>query len=167
MHPRDVENSVNKYSLYVENAVKGLVAGKFADAQGPNLLNKLYNLMCLASTIRELNSLLRNKFRDSGGTNLLIKNCVSKDPRLQYSSARLLVECLDPASLDYVVQHGLIKVMHVVHAYRRQEQSTVVHSKVSTGNILCKHIPIFFFFLSILNIFIENTFKPIKYFKNN
>ncbi|KAL5234559.1 hypothetical protein ACI65C_001969 [Semiaphis heraclei] len=133
MHPRDVENAVNKYSLYVENAVKGLVAGKFADAQGPNLLNKLYNLLCLASTIRELNSLLRNKFRDSGGTNLLIKNCVSKDPRLQYSSARLLVECLDPANLDYVVQHGLIKVMHVVHAYRRQGQSTVVQSKVSTG----------------------------------
>ncbi|XP_015373899.1 PREDICTED: sterile alpha and TIR motif-containing protein 1-like [Diuraphis noxia] len=133
MHPRDVENAVNKYSLYVENTVKGLVAGKFAEAQGPNLLNKLYNLMCLATTIRELNSLLRNKFRDCGGTNLLINNCDSNDPRLQYSSARLLVECLDSANLDYVVQHGLVKVMHVVHAFRRQEQSTVVQSKVSTG----------------------------------
>ncbi|XP_060881158.1 NAD(+) hydrolase sarm1-like [Metopolophium dirhodum] len=133
MHPRDVEKTANKYLLYIENSVKGLIAGKFADAQGPTMFNKLFNLMCLAKTIRELNNLLRNRFRDCGGTDLLIKNCVSKDPKLQYTSARLLVECLDPGNLDYVVQHGLVKVMHVVHAYRSQEKSTVDQSIVSTG----------------------------------
>ncbi|CAI6366038.1 unnamed protein product [Macrosiphum euphorbiae] len=130
---QDVVNAIKKYSLYLENAVKGLIAGKFTDTQGPTMLNKLYNLMCLPKTIHELNNVLRNKFRDCGGTDLLIKNCVSKDPTLQYTSARLLVECLDPGNLDYVVQHGLVKVMHVVHAYRSQEKSTVDQSIVSTG----------------------------------
>ncbi|KAL4148606.1 hypothetical protein QTP88_002792 [Uroleucon formosanum] len=133
MHPRDMEKTANKYLLYVENSVKGLISGKFTDAQKPTMIKKLFNLMCLVSTIRELNNLLRNRFRDCGGTNLLIKNCVSKDPKLQYFSAKLLVECLDPGNLDYVVQHGLIKVMHVVQAYRSQEQSTVEQSIVSTG----------------------------------
>lgn len=131
MHPRDVEKAVNKYLLFVENAVKGLVAGKFTDAQRPTVLNKLLNLLCLTSSFLELNNLLRNRFRDCGGTDLLIENCVSEDPRLQYSSAMLLVECLDPGNLDYVVNHGLIKIMHVVHAY--QKKRTANQSKVSTG----------------------------------
>lgn len=147
VHPRHVEKTANKYLMYVENAVKGLIAGKYADAQGPIMLNNLFKLMCLASTNHELNNLLRSRFRDYGGTNLLIKNCVSKDPSLQYSSARLLVECLDPGSLDYVVQHGLMKVMHVVHAFRNQEQSTVDQSIVSTGKICYANIYFFFIYL--------------------
>jgi len=135
---QDVENAIKKYSQYLENVVKGLIAGKFADTQGPTMLNKLFNLMCLAKTTSELNNVLRNKFRDCGGTDLLIKNCVSKDAKLQYTSARLLVDCLDPGNLDYVVKHGLVKVMHVVHVYKSRENSTVGQSIVSTGNRLCK-----------------------------
>lgn len=135
MQPRDVENAVQKYTLYVENAVKGLVTGKYADAQEPAMLNKLLSLLCIASAVPtcNLSNALSRAFRDSGGTNLLIKNCVSKDTRLQFSSARLLVECLNPENRDYVIQHGLIQVMHVVRAYRRQEKSTVDQSKVCTG----------------------------------
>ncbi|KAL5234436.1 hypothetical protein ACI65C_001846 [Semiaphis heraclei] len=104
MHLRDVENAVNKYSLYVESAVKGLVAGKFADAQGPNLLNKLSE------------------------TPILQRQTIGGMPRPNESRLRSLY-------------YGLIKVKHVVHAYRRQEQSTVVQSKVSTGLLgnLFKH----------------------------
>lgn len=137
LRPRDVDNAVLlKYSQYVENAFKGLVAGNYADAQGPVLLNKLFSMVCKARATPDLARELCNRFRACGGARLLIENCVSTDPKLQFSSARLLAASLTPENRDYVVKHGLKNVMHVVCAYRHQPNSSVDQSKVSTGNVM-------------------------------
>jgi len=131
---QDVENAIKKYSLYLENAVKGLMTGKYADAKGPIMLNKMFDMICKAWAVPtyELGYALCNTFRDCGGMDLLINNCVSKDQKLQFSSARLLEQCLTTENRAYVVENGLEKVVHVVCAYKSQV-SSADQSKVSTG----------------------------------
>ncbi|CAH1713690.1 unnamed protein product [Aphis gossypii] len=139
---QDVENAIKKYSLYLENAVKGLMSGKYADAKGPIMLNKMFDMICKAWAVPtyELGYTLCNTFRDCGGMDFLINNCVSKDPKLQFSSARLLEQCLTTENRSYVVENGLEKVVHVVCAYKSQV-SSADQSKVSTGILehLFKH----------------------------
>uniref|UniRef100_A0A2S2NWH4 ADP-ribosyl cyclase/cyclic ADP-ribose hydrolase n=1 Tax=Schizaphis graminum TaxID=13262 RepID=A0A2S2NWH4_SCHGA len=139
---QDVENAIKKYSLYLENAVKGLMSGKYADTKGPIMLNKMFDMICKAWAVPtyELGYALCNTFRDCGGMDLLINNCVSKDQKLQFSSARLLEQCLTTENRSYVVENGLEKVVHVVCAYKSQV-SSADQSKVSTGILehLFKH----------------------------
>jgi len=131
---QDVDNAIKKYSLYLENAVKGLMSGKYADAKGPIMLNKMFDMICKAWAVPtyELGYALCNTFRDCGGMDLLINNCVSKDQKLQFSSARLLEQCMTTENRSYVVENGLEKVVHVVCAYKSQV-SSADQSKVSTG----------------------------------
>lgn len=132
--PQDVENAINKYSLYIENAIKGLNNGKYVDAKVPLILNKMFDMICKAWVVPtyELGYALCNTFRNCGGLDLLINNCVSKDQKLQFSSARLLEQCLTTENRTYVVENGLEKVVHVVCAYKSQV-SSADQSKVSTG----------------------------------
>lgn len=140
-NPQDVENAIHKYSLYLENAVKGLMNGKYVDTKGLMMLNKMFDLICKAWAVPtyELGYSLCNTFRNCGGMDLLINNCMSKDQKLQFSSARLLEQCLTTENRDYVVQNGLEKVVHVVCAYKSQIGSAD-QSKVSTGKIYCTRI---------------------------
>lgn len=133
-NPQDVENAIHKYSTYLESAVKGLVGGKYNDAKGPTMLNKMFDMICKAWAVPtyELGYALCNTFRNCGGIDLLINNCVSKDQKLQFSSARLLEQCLTTENRAYVVDNGLEKVVHVVCAYKSQV-SSADQSKVSTG----------------------------------
>lgn len=136
-NPQDVEDAIKKYSMYLEDAVKGLNSGKYADAKGPTMLNNMFDMICKAWAVPtyELGHSLCNTFRNCGGIDLLINNCVSKDQRLQFSSARLLEQCLTTANRAYVVENGLEKVVHVVCAYKSQV-SSADQSKVSTGKYL-------------------------------
>lgn len=139
-NPQDVENAIQKYSLYLESAVKGLTSGKYADARGPTMLNKMFDMICKAWAVPtyELGYALCNTFRDCGGMDFLINNCVSKDQKLQFSSARLLEQCLTTENRAYVVENGLEKVVHVVCAYKSQV-SSADQSKVSTGESLSRN----------------------------
>lgn len=136
-NPQDVENAIQKYSSYLENAVKGLVSGKYADAKGSTMLNKMFDMICKAWAVPtyELGYTLCNTFRNCGGIDLLINNCESKDEKLQFSSARLLEQCLTTENRAYVVENGLEKVVQVVCAYKSQVSSGE-QSKVSTGKCL-------------------------------
>lgn len=132
--PADVERAVRKYSAYLECAVRGLSGGKYADAKGPAMLNKMFDMICKAWAVPtyELGYALCDTFRVCGGIDLLINNCVSKDQKLQFSSARLLEQCMTTENRAYVVDNGLEKVVHVVRAYKSQV-SSADQSKVSTG----------------------------------
>ena len=55
--------------------------------------------------------------RNNGGLDLLIENCVSDHPDLQYQSARLLQQCLVTENRGYVVEKGLDKVVEVAKNY--------------------------------------------------
>lgn len=134
--PADVKNAIIKYSAYLECAVKGLTSGKYADSKGPLMLNKLFDMICKAWAVPtyELGDTLCNAIRACGGIDLLINNCVSKDQKLQFSSARLLEQCMTTKNRAYVVENGLEKVVHVVCAYKSQV-SSADQSKVSTGTL--------------------------------
>lgn len=133
-NPVDVENAINKYSLFLESAVKGLTSGNYADIKGPMMLNKMFDMICKAWAVPtyELGYTLCNTFRNCGGVDLLMNNCVSKDQKLQFSSARLLEQCMTTENRAYVVENGLEKVVHLVCAYKSQV-SSADQSKVSTG----------------------------------
>lgn len=137
-NPQDVENAIHKYSLYLENAVKGLTNGKYSDTKGPTMLNKMFDMICKAWAVPtyELGYALCNAFRNCGGMDLLMNNCTSKDPKLQFSSARMLEQCLTAENRAYVVENGLEKVVHVVCEYKSQV-SSADQSKVSTGKRYC------------------------------
>lgn len=58
----------------------------------------------------ELGYSLCNALRSYGGLDLLMTNCVSADKDLQFSSARLLEQCLTTENRAHVVENGLDKV---------------------------------------------------------
>ncbi|XP_050531606.1 NAD(+) hydrolase sarm1 isoform X2 [Daktulosphaira vitifoliae] len=138
---QDVEVAINKYSMYIETTVKGLTTGKYAETKGPLVLNKMYDMICKAWAVptygHELGYSLCNTLRDCGGMDMLLNNCMSKDQKIQFSSARLLEQCLTTENRTYVVDNGLEKVVHVVCAYKSQV-SSADQSKVSTG--LLEHL---------------------------
>lgn len=135
MQSGDVENTLQWCLLYVENAVKGLFADNHANAREPTVFTTLFYLVRKAWEFPtcELGYALCNRVRDCGLTDLLIKNCVSKDPRLQFSSTRLLVECLNSENRDYVIKNGMVQLQQVIRKFRHQEKRTADQSIVITG----------------------------------
>lgn len=133
-NPTDVENAIIKYSKYLETAVHGLTSGKYVEVRGLTMLDNMFEMICKAWAVPtyELGYALCNTFRDCGGMDLLMNNCVSKDNKLQFSSARLLEQCLTAENRTYVVENGLEKVVHLVCEYKSQV-SSADQSKVSTG----------------------------------
>lgn len=133
-NPTYVENAIAKYSVYLETAVQGLTSGKYVEIRGLMMLDKMYEMICKAWAVPtyELGYALCNTFRDCGGMDLLMNNCVSKDNKLQFSSARLLEQCLTAENRAYVVENGLEKVVRLVCEYKSQV-SSADQSKVSTG----------------------------------
>jgi len=133
----DVENTVQKYSSFLENTVNELLCENCAHLGAPNdVIDKIYDMICKAWAVPncKLAYALCNTLRDSGGLDLLINNCVSKDQKLQFSSARLLEQCLTTENREYVLEKGVEKVVHVVCEYKTQI-SSVDKLNVSTGEI--------------------------------
>ncbi|XP_068142851.1 NAD(+) hydrolase sarm1 isoform X4 [Drosophila tropicalis] len=87
----------------------------------------------------ELGYSLCNSLRQSGGLDLLMKNCVKPDLRLQFSSAQLLEQCLTTENRKHVVDNGLDKVVNVACVCTKK--SNMEHSRVGTGILehLFKH----------------------------
>lgn len=60
----------------------------------------------------ELGYSLCDALRKCGGLDIIMFNCVAADKDLQFSSARLLEQCLTTENRAHVVENGLEKVRH-------------------------------------------------------
>lgn len=133
----DVENTVQKYSSLMKNIVNKLIHDNYAHLGAPNeVIDKMFDMICKAWAVPncKLAYALCNTLRESGGLDLLINNCVSRDQKLQFSSSRLLEQCLTTENREYVLENGVENVVHVVCEYKTQI-SSVDKLNVSTGEI--------------------------------
>ncbi|XP_025190344.1 sterile alpha and TIR motif-containing protein 1-like isoform X2 [Melanaphis sacchari] len=129
------KKKVNDLDMMQENAAKSLFIGKYTNVQESTVLTQLFYLIRNSWTLptHEVGYALCNRFRDCGGTDFLLKNCVSEDPILQFFSTRLLVECLNSENRDYMIKNGLIQIKYVILKFKCQEKKTADQSKVITG----------------------------------
>lgn len=140
----DVEKAISKYSQHVNMCVRQLCfIGK-----APEALEKLNEIIRRAWAIpthgHELGAGLCNALKENGGLDILMKNCMEGDEELQFSSARLLEQCLTTANRAHVVENGLEKVVNVACVCTRNSQTAsdqLNRSRVGTGILehLFKH----------------------------
>ncbi|XP_025192617.1 sterile alpha and TIR motif-containing protein 1-like [Melanaphis sacchari] len=122
----DVEHVIQKYSSYLENTINALMYDENVHFRTQNkIINKIFDMICKAWAVPnyKLGYWLCNSLRDCGGLYLLINNCVSNDQNLQFSSVRLLDQCLTTKNRDYVLEKGVDKVLHVICEYKTQISS--------------------------------------------
>lgn len=141
-NPQEVEKAIHKYSIYLDQSVKCLQKADTTNA--PLILDKINDVMQKAWAVpthgHELGYSLCNALRNCGGLDLLITNCTKTDTNLQFSSAKLLEQCLTTENRAHVVKHGLDKVVNVACVCTKVANS-VSHSRVGTGILehLFKH----------------------------
>lgn len=139
----EVEKAISKYSSCLDTFVKSLQATD-SPQKASGVLNKINEIMQKAWAVptygHELGYSLCCALRNCGGLDMLIKNCVHKDEQLQFSSAKLLEQCLTTENRAYVVSNGLDKVVNVACGCTKHSNS-VKHSRVGTGILehLFKH----------------------------
>lgn len=142
-NPQDVERAITKYSSYLDQSVKCLQRIDHVK-NAPQILNKLNDVMQKAWAVpthgHELGYSLCNTLRNCGGLDILMAICTKSDGDLQFSSAKLLEQCLTTENRAHVVEHGLDKVVNVACACTKVANS-VNHSRVGTGILehLFKH----------------------------
>lgn len=139
---KDVERAKIKYSNYLDAIVRSLQ--KMDQNSMPStMLDSINSTVKKAWAVptwgHDLGYALCEKLRNSGGLDLLMKNCVVKDDKLQFSSARLLEQCLTTENRSHVVDHGLEKVVNVACVCTKNAKTD--HSRVGTGILehLFKH----------------------------
>ncbi|XP_070496571.1 NAD(+) hydrolase sarm1-like isoform X1 [Chironomus tepperi] len=143
-NPLDVEQAILKYSQHVNMCVRQLCfIGK-----APEALEKLNEIVRRAWAVpthgHELGASLCNALKQNGGLDILMKNCMEGDEELQFSSARLLEQCLTTDNRAHVVENGLEKVVNVACVCTRNSQTAsdqLNRSRVGTGILehLFKH----------------------------
>lgn len=139
---KDVENAISKYSTFLDTNMKSLQRPEH-EKKVPTVLDGINEVVRKAWAVptygHELGYSLCNTLRNSGGLDLLMKNCVARDRDLQFSSARLLEQCLTTENRSHVVDNGLEKVVNVACVCTKN--LTTDHSRVGTGILehLFKH----------------------------
>nr|CAD7427471.1 unnamed protein product [Timema monikensis] len=143
--PQDVERAIQKYSMCLDSIVKNLRRGVDPRlAKVPQVLNRINEMMRKAWAVpthgHTLGYSLCNALRRCSGLDLLMTNCVAGDGELQFSSARLLEQCLTTENRAHVVENGLEKVVNVACVCTKNANS-VDHSRTGTGILehLFKH----------------------------
>lgn len=142
-NPQDIDRAIEKYSSCLDESVKRLQGGDLGK-KAPLVLNKINEILQKAWAVpshgHELGYSLCNRLRMCGGLDFLISNCTNSDKDLQFSSARLLEQCLTTENRAHVVNNGLDKVINVACVCTKQSNS-VDHSRVGTGILehLFKH----------------------------
>lgn len=140
---QDIERAIHKYSTYLDLFIKTLKQNNLGK-KAPVVLNRINDIMQKAWAVpthgHELGYSLCNALRNCGGLDLMIANCTASDDDLQFSSARLLEQCLTTENRAHVVANGLDKVVNVACVCTKHS-SSVVHSRVGTGILqhLFKH----------------------------
>ncbi|XP_025075858.1 sterile alpha and TIR motif-containing protein 1 isoform X2 [Pogonomyrmex barbatus] len=149
-NPQDVDCAIAKYCNLLDSFVERLKAsadgGKInsSSSKAPQLLNRVNEIIRKAWAVpthgHELGYTLCNTLRTRGGLDLLMSNCVANDHELQFSSARLLEQCLTTENRAHVVENGLEKVVNVACVCTKNANS-VDHARVGTGILehLFKH----------------------------
>lgn len=139
---KDVENAINKYSHFLDTNMRSLQRPE-SEKKVPTVLDGINEVVRKAWAVptygHELGYSLCNTLRNSGGLDLLMKNCVARDRDLQFSSARLLEQCLTTENRSHVVDNGLEKVVNVACVCTKNLKTD--HSRVGTGILehLFKH----------------------------
>lgn len=142
-NPQEVERAIHKYSSYLDQSIKCLQKPD-QSKNAPQILEKINDVMQKAWAVpthgHELGYSLCNALRNCGGLDLLMTNCTNTDKTLQFASAKLLEQCLTTENRDYVVEHGLDKVVNIACACTKNANSEH-HSRVGTGILehLFKH----------------------------
>ncbi len=142
----NVQNALVKYCGIMSSTVEAMKKdgheGK-ADSLS-DWMSKINDMMAKAWEVpsfgHEIGNTLCDILRNNGGLDLLIENCVSDHPDLQYQSARLLQQCLVTENRGYVVEKGLDKVVEVAKNYTTDIRN-IRRSRVGTGILehLFKH----------------------------
>lgn len=141
--PQEIEKAIQKYSACVDESIKRLQSMDVGP-KAPQILDKINKILNKAWEVpshgHELGYSLCNKLRTCGGLDLLMANCTKNDEALQFSSARLLEQCLTTENRAHVVHNGLDKVVNIACVCTRHLNS-VDHSRVGTGILehLFKH----------------------------
>lgn len=141
---QEIEQAINKYSNVVSSFVNTLQDDESgADEKKSVYLEKINEVLRGAWAVpthgHELGYSLCNSLRQSGGLDLLMKNCVQHNIKLQFSSAQLLEQCLTTENRAHVVDNGLDKVVNVACVCTKESNKD--HSRVGTGILehLFKH----------------------------
>lgn len=144
-NPQDVDTAIAKYSSYLNSFVERLKSNDSTKSgKAPLLLDRVNEIIRKAWAVpthgHELGYTLCNTLRTRGGLDLLITNCVASDHDLQFSSARLLEQCLTTENRAHVVENGLEKVVNVACVCMKNANS-LDHVRVGTGILehLFKH----------------------------
>ncbi|XP_021698316.1 sterile alpha and TIR motif-containing protein 1 isoform X5 [Aedes aegypti] len=141
-NPMNIESVINKYSNHLTDYVKNLQQQEKMP-MAPSLLNEMNEIIQRAWAVpthgHELGASLCDTLRNTGGLDLLMKNCINNDSAVQFSSAKLLEQCLTTENRSHVVKNGLEKVVNV--ACFCTKNSGTDHSRVGTGILqhLFKH----------------------------
>lgn len=139
---KDVETAIQKYSQFLNSNVS-LLQQTDQLTKIPNVLDSINTVIQKAWAVpthgHQLGYSLCNTLRNNGGLDLLMLNCVDRDNNLQFSSARLLEQCLTTENRSHVVDYGLEKVVN--GACVCTKHATTDHSRVGTGILenLFKH----------------------------
>jgi hypothetical protein len=145
---QEVERAIHKYSVCLDSFIKTLKRnGNGSDlksTKAPQILNRINEMMRKAWAVpthgHTLGYSLCNALRTCGGLDLLMTNCLHEDQELQFSSARLLEQCLTTENRAHVVKNGLDTVVKVACICTKHANS-VDHSRTGTGILehLFKH----------------------------
>lgn len=126
---RDVDQAIMKYSSHIRSCIGQLNQGK------SNVLDDMNEIIKKAWAVptfgHELGASLCNALKQNGGLDVIMKSCMDENKELQFSSARLLEQCLTTENRAHVVENGLDKVVNVACACTRNSQTD--HSRVGTG----------------------------------
>ncbi|XP_058054907.1 NAD(+) hydrolase sarm1 isoform X1 [Anopheles bellator] len=140
--PDEIEGTISKYSTHLERYVQSLQQTEPLK-RAPTMLNQMNEIIRRAWAVpthgHELGATLCDTLRNTGGLDLLMRNCVDNDSEVQFSSARLLEQCLTTENRTHVVKNGLDKVVNVACVCTRNNATD--HSRVGTGILehLFKH----------------------------
>ncbi|KAL9901989.1 sterile alpha and armadillo motif isoform 8-T11 [Glossina fuscipes fuscipes] len=137
---KEIEQAIAKYSNMLTSCVNSLQERRTVSEE-TLYLEKINEVIRRAWAVpthgHELGYSLCDSLRKSGGLDLLMHNCVQNDMQIQFSSAKLLEQCLTTENRTHVVDHGLDKVVNVACVCTKNNQ----HSRVGTGILehLFKH----------------------------
>ena len=142
---KDVEMAIQKYSSRMNAFITSIKNNQMDMKNASMHFNKLNDMLRRAWAVptygHELGYSLCNTLRESGGLDILMGNCLEyNNPELQFSSAKLLEQCLTTENRAHVVENGLEKVVNVACSCTKHANS-VDHSRIGTGILehLFKH----------------------------
>ncbi|XP_023727069.1 sterile alpha and TIR motif-containing protein 1 isoform X3 [Cryptotermes secundus] len=147
-NPQEVDRAIHKYSecldLFIKTLKRSGSGSEVKPTRVPQILNCMNEMMRKAWAVpthgHTLGYSLCNALRTLGGLDLLMINCLNEDRELQFSSARLLEQCLTTENRAHVVKNGLDTVVKVA-CFCTKGANSADHSRTGTGILehLFKH----------------------------